>query len=133
MAFEWAEDAEPVDLAWEEEHTKVVISWKDGHRSRYDVNYLRRICPCAICRDAHAEPPITTTPKKPFQILSDNQAKLAKASFKVRAAYPMGHYALGFTWDDGHDDGIYSWALLRGMCPCIECAARVQAAAAPAE
>ena len=119
--------AEPLDLAWADDHSKVVISWSDGHTSRYDLVYLRRICPCAICRNSHATPPISTTPKAPFRILDDAQMRMARASAKARSAYPIGNYAVAFQWDDGHDDGIYSWALLRGMCPCAECVARTEA------
>ena len=34
---------------------------------------------------------------------------------------PVGRYALQFTWSDGHDTGIYSYALLRRLCQCDIC------------
>jgi len=34
---------------------------------------------------------------------------------------PVGNYALRFTWGDGHNTGIYSFDLLRSLCPCREC------------
>lgn len=34
---------------------------------------------------------------------------------------PVGGYAIKFTWDDGHDAGIYTWERLRVTCPCAEC------------
>jgi DUF971 family protein len=33
----------------------------------------------------------------------------------------VGNYALGLTWQDGHSTGIYSFRLLRGLCPCDDC------------
>jgi DUF971 family protein len=34
---------------------------------------------------------------------------------------PVGHYAIRFSWNDGHQHGIYSWDYLRTWCPCAEC------------
>ncbi|MFT7626052.1 MAG: DUF971 family protein, partial [Myxococcota bacterium] len=122
MEFEWAADAEPTDLRWEDGHTRVGITWNDDHVSTYDLRYLRRICPCAICKDAHAHPPIRTTApsgastagkKAAFNILSPPQAQLAKATATAKEAYPIGRYAIGFKWSDGHDEGIYSYRYLR--------------------
>ncbi len=31
--------------------TELEIKWKDGHRSLYQVAYLRRVCRCAACID----------------------------------------------------------------------------------
>jgi len=33
----------------------------------------------------------------------------------------VGGYALKFTWSDGHGTGIYTWDLLRSVCPCEIC------------
>jgi DUF971 family protein len=30
---------------------------------------------------------------------------------------------LQFIWADGHDDGLFSYALLRTLCPCDACTA----------
>ena len=126
MLFEWAKDAEPEDLRWEDDDAVVGVTWEDGHESRYPLSYLRGICPCAVCRDAHANPPIAFKSEKPFQILTSAQVDLARATSKVRQTYPVGNYAIAFEWDDGHDDGIYSYRFLRGMCPCPECSTRQQ-------
>jgi len=34
---------------------------------------------------------------------------------------PVGNYAIAFSWKDGHDTGIYTFRLLRGLCPCEDC------------
>jgi DUF971 family protein len=33
----------------------------------------------------------------------------------------VGNYAVSFTWADGHSTGIYSFRLLRELCPCEAC------------
>jgi DUF971 family protein len=33
----------------------------------------------------------------------------------------VGNYAIAFTWQDGHNTGIYSFRLLRKLCPCEAC------------
>ncbi len=92
----------------------VEIDWKDGHRSEYTLEYLRRRCPCASCgTGSHqpAEPPATA-----FQMY--------KKSLRMEGVEPVGRYALRFLWNDGHSSGIYSFEHLRGICPCPECSER---------
>jgi DUF971 family protein len=42
----------------------------------------------------------------------------------VTKIIPVGNYALQPEWSDGHHTGIYTWAYLRGLCPCAECRKR---------
>jgi len=30
---------------------------------------------------------------------------------------PLNRFGLQFIWGDGHDDGLYSYAFLRDLCP----------------
>jgi DUF971 family protein len=46
-----------------------------------------------------------------------------KPAAKPVSAEPVGRYAIKFTWNDGHELGIYSWNFLRDWCPCTECKA----------
>lgn len=82
----------------------VRVRWDDGHESEYPWAYLRGWCPCAGCqghggdkRFIHAEP-------------SDLQSIVV-----------VGTYALGLTWSDGHETGIYSYRYLRELCACGTC------------
>ncbi len=92
--------------------------WDDGHESVYPLAMLRRACPCATCRDqrekAAARPrgtlPILTGPARPDEAMTVDSAEL------------VGHYAIRFTWKDGHETGIYDFRMLRDMCPCPACA-----------
>jgi DUF971 family protein len=93
----------------------VKIDWKDGHKSEYDIVYLRDKCPCAECTGSHGTPPrVPEVPAPgPFQMF--------KPALKMLAVEPVGNYAMRFNWSDGHKAGIYSYEHLRGICPCGEC------------
>lgn len=87
------------------------ISWNDGHQANYSYAYLREQCPCASCRDA---PPVVKTTPDAFPIYG-------KGPIQLTGATPIGHYAIQFTWNDGHATGIYSYNYLREICPCNQC------------
>jgi DUF971 family protein len=90
---------------------RLVIEWKDGHRSVYPWQHLRANCPCAGCREEKLKP------QDPFRILKPNElAPLAPV-----AMTPVGHYAYKITWNDGHDTGIFTLESLRELCQCPEC------------
>jgi DUF971 family protein len=98
--------------------TGVDIEWTDGHHSHYSFPFLRDACPCALCNEerekAHRQP---GEPPKP----APGALPMFKAAAKPLSAEGVGKYAIKFNWNDGHDLGIYSWKLLREMCPCEEC------------
>ncbi len=96
------------------------IEWKDGHRSVYTFAYLRDACPCALCEDERAK-----SGRKLGEAAKPGPGELPmfKAAAKALGAEAVGKYAVKFSWNDKHDLGIYSWAYLREVCPCPECAA----------
>lgn len=95
---------EPVEVRHETGARRVVITWADGHASAYGLDYLRSWCPCASCQ-GHAA-------KARYLDLGGQELAHVEA---------VGNYALAFSWKDGHDTGIYSFRLLRGLCPCEAC------------
>jgi DUF971 family protein len=44
-----------------------------------------------------------------------------KAAVRATEAEAVGRYAIRFTWNDGHQHGIFSWDYLREICPCEQC------------
>jgi DUF971 family protein len=40
---------------------------------------------------------------------------------KAQSAQAVGQYAIQISFSDGHSTGIYSYDLLRSICPCAEC------------
>jgi|SRR5579884_4203746 len=98
----------------------VDIAWADGHRSHYTFTYLRDACPCALCdeeRRNEGRSPGDPPASKPGEL------PMFRPSAKPLRAEPVGRYAIRFDWTDGHVHGIYSWELLRELCPCSECRA----------
>ena len=118
----------PTNIQWLEGHSAVQIDWADGHVSRYAADYLRAMCPCAECRGTHDHPPLQASPKgsKKLQMHSPKAAKKARERIVALKAFPVGNYGIGFKWADGHSDGLYTFAMLRDMCP-VEGKERLQA------
>ena len=96
----------------------VDITWADGHRSHFDFAYLREECPCAMCNEERAKS--GRQPGEPAK-LAPGMLPMFKAAAKPLSAEGIGKYAIRFAWNDDHDLGIYSWRLLREICPCHEC------------
>ncbi len=95
---------EPVEARNERAMRRLVLIWDDGHESAYSWDYLRSWCPCAMCQ-GHA--PVA-------RYLDRHDEELVHVE-------PVGNYALGLTWADGHSTGIYSFRMLRTLCPCDTC------------
>ncbi len=97
----------------------IKIDWKDGHRSDYPLAHLRDECPCASCTGAHGTPPEKTN----YSNAKAEPFPLFKPVLKMLNIEPIGHYAMQIQWSDGHGSGIYSFDLLRKICPCANCKA----------
>lgn len=95
---------EPLEVRHETGARRLVIAWDDGHESAYPLDYLRSWCPCAACQ-GHA-------PRARYLGLSGQE---------LRHIEPVGNYALAPTWADSHDTGLYTFRLLRDLCPCPAC------------
>ena len=86
----------------------LVITWDDGHESRYSFRYLRQNCPCAGCVEEWSG-------KK---TLNPDAIPLDLEGLKVE---PVGSYGLSFSFSDHHATGIYHFNYLRETCPCPVC------------
>jgi DUF971 family protein len=95
---------EPVEIRHEQKARRVVVLWEDGHESVFPIDYLRSWCPCASCQGHAAE-------AKYLDLEGQELVQLGG----------VGNYAVSFTWQDGHNTGIYSFRLLRELCPCEAC------------
>lgn len=95
---------EPLEVRHERAARRLVVSWDDGHVSAYALDYLRSWCPCAGCQ-GHAA----------------RARYLDLQGQDLAALEAVGNYAIAFTWADGHSTGLYSFRLLRGLCPCDDC------------
>jgi len=95
------------------------IVWKDGHQSTYTFAYLRNACPCAGCnqerQDSHRQP------DEPAAFVLAAALPIFKPQLRPTEVAPVGNYAIRFSWNDGHQHGIFSWDYLREWCPCETC------------
>ncbi len=82
------------------------IEWSDGLSEQISLGALRKSCPCATCR-AERE----ARSANPLHVM----ARPAGGGLSVAAAELVGSYALRLTWSDGHNTGIYEFALLRRL------------------
>jgi len=86
----------------------VRLTFDDGHGCQFDLESLRRACPCATCRSlrdrGEAAWPRSGQP----------------ATLRIEDAELVGAWGLSVTWNDGHSTGIYSWDALRRWCEAGE-------------
>ncbi len=80
------------------------VAWQNGETSAFPLPWLRAHCPCATCRTLREE---RQAPSDPLELSSK-----PPPSAEVVAIEPVGGYAFRFTWQDGHNTGIYSFAWL---------------------
>lgn len=105
----------PTELRRLPETNRLRVIWTDGHAGEYDYDYLRGYCPCASCQGHGVSAIEFHPPPRPV------------TPVEIEA---VGNYAISIAWSDRHATGIYRFDFLRRICPCSECrAARQQAAA----
>ena len=84
---------------------ELAISWPDGAESFIPLEKLRRHCPCAACQ---GEPDVLGRGENP-------RVSYNARSFELRGFKFVGGYAFAPTWNDGHETGLYPFALLRDL------------------
>ncbi|MBI3939456.1 MAG: DUF971 domain-containing protein [Acidobacteria bacterium] len=100
----------PKEITRAGEHD-VKIVWNDGHESVFPARPLRLACPCAACVEE-------MTGRRLLQ-----PANLPPDVHPVGIQL-VGRYGIQIRWSDGHDTGIYTFEVLRQLCPCEACARR---------
>ena len=106
-----SEQTTPVRLDLKRDE-KLTIAWQDGTVSIFPLVLLRKMCPCAMCKDqreAEAKRPKTSLSVLPETFVGGNPT--------VVDAQLVGNYAMKITWSDQHDTGIYSFQYLREIAP----------------
>ena len=109
----------PKIVTVDRQKSTLIIDWQDEHHSEYPLSGIRAVCPCVTCRGGHAE---MAQPIARAQLFT-----APTGSSEITSAEFVGAYAITFTWADGHNTGIYTWTMLRELCPCEECQANSQA------
>ena len=106
--------ATPKEITLSQNPKGIVIEWEEEHKSVFPFPFLRKACPCALCKGERT--PFSTEPLA-LPVLKNLPAK----AFEASDMFKVGLYAIGFKWKDGHDTGIYTFDYLRVLCPCQEC------------
>lgn len=89
------------------------ISWEDGLTRTLSFELLRRACPCALCKGERL--PIDFSP-----LSLPVQKNLTPLQTEAKDMFPIGTYAVGFRWGDGHDAGIYTFEYLREIAEGLQ-------------
>ena len=89
---------EPLQIV-EESDNELTISWSDDAETKYNASSLRRACPCAQCVNEWTGEKMLSDDSIPDDI------HFSHISI-------VGRYALNFHFSDGHETGIYSFAML---------------------
>lgn len=89
----------PRDLSLDDDGN-LVIEWNDDKTRLYRIAVLRDNCPCATCREQRKAEP--TSQLLPVLTLEETQP------LKIAEMKPVGSYAYGIAFSDGHDSGIFT-------------------------
>lgn len=78
----------------------LLIEWNDKSKTVIPVRTLRYYCPCAECKKDREERSASYIP-----IYGDDQINLTNIEM-------IGNYAVKFSWEDGHNTGMYEYDYL---------------------
>ena len=84
----------------------LAIKWSDNQESYYQLEELRKACPCAHCQ---GEPDVLGKVEKP------RLKPLPEIAYHIKAYELVGSYVLKITWQDNHSTGLYSFDYLRAL------------------
>ena len=90
----------PTELRLHRSTQVLDVTFDDGVRFSLPAEYLRVMTPSAVDRGHGAGPGRTVD---------------GKAGVGIRDLRPIGRYAVRIDFDDGHDTGLYSWAMLHEL------------------
>lgn len=90
------------------EGDRLRITWSDQSVREYSARELREACPCATCREKRKAPP--PDPMQLPVIPPGGGGVLSIASMR-----PVGNYAYGIGFSDGHDSGLFTMDLLQEL------------------
>lgn len=95
--------------------TGLRISWSEEETTELGGRLLRTHCPCAACREKRGD----ESHSKPLVGRKPSSLRVVEASAEeetsLEQVWAVGNYAVGLRWRDGHDDGIYTFSLLREL------------------
>ena len=88
---------QPTEIRYDRADRSLTVRFDDGAAFSFSAEFLRTQSPSAEVRGHHAGERVLVAGKK---------------TVGIKAIEPVGNYAIQIVFDDGHDTGLYSWALL---------------------
>ncbi len=80
----------------------ITLTWPSGEKVTVGNRELRLSCQCALCMDEISGKKLLD-PQKVRQDIAPKEIT------------PLGNYAIGIAWNDGHSSGIYPYKLIREL------------------
>ncbi len=87
----------PTLIKLHQQSRQLEVGFNDGQRFELPCEYLRVFSPSAEVR-GHGP--------------GQEVLQVGKRDVNIKAIEPVGQYAVKLVFDDGHDSGLYSWAVL---------------------
>jgi ATP-binding protein involved in chromosome partitioning len=87
-------------ISFDAQHIR--LKFPDGRQIQVKNRDLRLNCACALCRDEINGKSLINPDK-------------IKADIAPKEITPLGNYAVGITWTDGHSSGIYPYPMFEGL------------------
>lgn len=91
----------PIELTLHRRSSDLTVRFADGMHARLSAEFLRVHSPSAEVKGHAAGEGILVTGKEGVNIAS---------------LEPVGLYAVRIVFDDGHNTGLYTWAVLYELC-----------------
>jgi DUF971 family protein len=91
----------PTDLKLHRKSRELEVRFPDGLNARLSAEFLRVHSPSAEVKGHGAGEGVLVTGKEAVNIASIE---------------PVGRYAVRLVFDDGHNTGLYTWAVLYELC-----------------
>ncbi len=105
------QDPIPRHITVDRPNQLLIIEWEDGAYCEYPLPGIRYICPCAECRGGHEHMGKPIPPEDIFKVPPPG------VSTELVDVKLVGNYGIQFFWADGHNAGLYTWKILRPLCP----------------
>lgn len=105
----------PTGLSKDGDERQLIVTWNDNHVQRIAYRKLRDSCPCAHCIDKRKKEAEArdTKSNQPMELKILSPAELQPLD--IVAMSPIGNYAYGIQFSDGHSSGIFSFSFLRSL------------------
>ena len=91
----------PTDIKYHKRSRELEVRFDNGMNGRLSAEYLRVHSPSAEVKGHAAGEGVLVT---------------GKQSVGIARIEPVGRYAVRLVFDDGHDTGLYTWAVLYELC-----------------